>query len=186
VTAATGAVLTAGLIGAYYWVRRNSEPVRPQVVASVPTVKARGQISAQPVRPTVRRVGNPPSEHDEHVLLAGTPLAQSNLNNWGDPLAKFVNGSNGNTLNGVSQPEVIHSVDVEYSGAPPKQGGTVLLSVVIDTDGNPHDIQIVRGLGAGLDEKAMETAQGWRFKPGTKNGVAVSTRAQIEVRFRPL
>ena len=153
-----------------------------------------------------------------------TPLPQSNLNNWGDPLAKFVNGSNGNGSGGgmgngsgggvgngngggfgpgsgggvgggvfkvgggVSQPVVIYRVDPEYSeeARKAKYSGTVLLSVIIDTEGHARDVRVVKSLGMGLDEKAMEAVNKWKFKPGMKGGQPVNVRAQIEVNFRLL
>jgi TonB family protein len=38
----------------------------------------------------------------------------------------------------------------------------------------------------GLDEKAVEAVQKWRFKPGMNKGQAVKTRAVVEVNFRLL
>ncbi len=153
-----------------------------------------------------------------------TPLPQSNLNNWGDPLAKFVNGSNGNGSGGgmgngtggglgsgsgggfgpgigggvgggvfrvgggVSQPVVIFRVDPEYSeeARKAKYSGTVMLSVVIDAEGHARDVHVLKSLGMGLDEKAMEAVAKWKFRPGFKDGKAVNVRAQIEVNFRLL
>ena len=62
----------------------------------------------------------------------------------------------------------------------------MLLSIVVDVDGLPKDIKVVRPLGSGLDEKAIEAVEQWRFKPGMKDGKAVATRAQVEVNFRLL
>jgi len=45
---------------------------------------------------------------------------------------------------------------------------------------------VVKSLGMGLDEKAMEAVAKWRFRPGMKGGQAVNVRAQIEVNFRLL
>ena len=49
-----------------------------------------------------------------------------------------------------------------------------------------EDIKVVKSLGMGLDEKAMEAVQQWRFRPGTYQGAPVKVRAQIEVNFRTL
>ncbi len=67
-----------------------------------------------------------------------------------------------------------------------KYSGSVMLSIVVNTDGRADDIKVVRSLGMGLDEKAIEAVGRWRFRPGTKDGVPVRVRAQVEVNFRLL
>jgi protein TonB len=86
----------------------------------------------------------------------------------------------------VSAPRVTQRSDPEYTkeASDAKVEGTVLLSVVIGTDGLAHDINVVKGIGNGLDEKAVEAIQKWQFAPGTKDGEPVKVRAQIEVNFR--
>ena len=61
-----------------------------------------------------------------------------------------------------------------------------MLSVVINSEGKAENIQVVKPLGMGLDEKAIEAVQRWVFRPGTNQGVPVKVRAQIEVNFRTL
>jgi TonB family protein len=89
---------------------------------------------------------------------------------------------------GVSAPVPIDRVDPEYSeeARKAKWQGAVLLQVVIDENGVPQNIQVVRPLGLGLDQKAMEAVQKWRFKPSLLNGNAVPVSANIEVNFRLL
>ena len=89
---------------------------------------------------------------------------------------------------GVSQPSVLFKVDPEYSeeARKAKYSGTVLLRLIVDPDGKARDIKVVRSLGLGLDEKAMEAVAKWKFKPGMKNGSAVPVIATIEVNFRLL
>jgi protein TonB len=67
-----------------------------------------------------------------------------------------------------------------------KYSGTVVLSVIIDANGNVRDIQVERPLGLGLDEKAIEAVGKWRFRPAVKSEKAVAVRAQVEVNFRLL
>ena len=62
--------------------------------------------------------------------------------------------------------------------------GTVVLYVEVGPEGLPHNIQVQRSLGLGLDEKAIEAVSQWRFQPGMRNGVPVTVAATIEVNFR--
>jgi len=89
---------------------------------------------------------------------------------------------------GVSPPSVTYKVDPEYSDEARlvNYSGTVLLSVVVDTEGKARSIALVKGLGLGLDERAVAAVRQWRFKPGTKDGHPVNVRARIEVNFKLL
>ncbi len=89
---------------------------------------------------------------------------------------------------GVSAPQLVFKVEPEYSeeARKAKFQGTVVLYVVVDEKGNPKDLKVVRALGLGLDQKAIEAVQKWHFKPGLKDGKPVPVAAQIEVNFRLL
>jgi TonB family protein len=88
--------------------------------------------------------------------------------------------------NGVTNPVPTYHPDPQYTeeARNAKWQGAVMVSVVIDATGTPTNIKVVRPLGLGLDEKAIEAVQQWRFRPATKDGVPVSVQAQIDVTFR--
>ena len=65
-----------------------------------------------------------------------------------------------------------------------KYQGVVLVSTVIDEQGNPTDIKVVRSVGMGLDEKAIESVRKSRFLPAMKDGKPVAAQITIEVNFR--
>ena len=65
-----------------------------------------------------------------------------------------------------------------------KYQGTVVLWIVVDAQGNVSDARVVKPLGLGLDEKAVETVHTWKFKPAMRNGAAVPVRVMVEVSFR--
>jgi TonB family protein len=92
------------------------------------------------------------------------------------------------TGGGVSAPSVLYKVDPEYTeeARQARLSGSVLVSLIVGEDGHPRDIRIVRGLGLGLDERAVEAVARWKFRPGIKDGSAVATPATIEVNFRLL
>jgi TonB family protein len=89
---------------------------------------------------------------------------------------------------GVSAPVLVHKVEPEYSeeARKAKFQGTVVLYVIVDEKGMPQQLRVVRPLGLGLDEKAVEAVKMWRFKPGVKDGRPVSVAATVEVNFRLL
>lgn len=89
---------------------------------------------------------------------------------------------------GVTQPSVLFKVDPEYSeeARKAKYSGTVLLQIVVDVDGKAKNIRVVKGVGLGLDEKAVQAVQKWRFSAGRKNGQPVPVYATVEVNFRLL
>lgn len=62
--------------------------------------------------------------------------------------------------------------------------GSVLLRVDIDTDGYARNITVLRHLGLGLDEKAIEAVRQWRFRPARLRGEKVPTRVRLEIAFR--
>ena len=89
---------------------------------------------------------------------------------------------------GVSSPQIIFKVEPEYSedARKAKFQGTVILQIVVDVDGRTRDVRVLRPLGMGLDEKAIEAVQKWRFRPGYKDGKPVPVIANVEVNFRLL
>jgi TonB family protein len=88
--------------------------------------------------------------------------------------------------NGVAPPRVLSKMDPEYTkeAKDAQIEGTVLLSTTIGSDGVPRDVEVVRSLYPGLNEKAIAAVQQWKFQPGTKDGQAVAVKATIEVNFR--
>jgi len=89
---------------------------------------------------------------------------------------------------GVTAPSLLFKVEPEYSeeARKAKYQGTVLLYVEVDPSGKATNMKVLHSLGLGLDEKAMEAVKKWKFKPGLKDGKAVTVQAQIEVNFRLL
>ena len=89
---------------------------------------------------------------------------------------------------GVSAPVILYKVEPEYSAEArrAKFQGTVAMTFQVDTSGHPINIRMVRSLGLGLDVKAMEALNQWRFRPGAKDGKPVSVFGTVEVSFRLL
>ena len=89
---------------------------------------------------------------------------------------------------GVSAPVLLFKKEPEYSeeARKAKYQGTVVLYVQVDASGKAQNMRVVKSLGLGLDEKAMQAVSQWKFQPGKKDGKPVTVEATIEVNFRLL
>jgi periplasmic protein TonB len=87
---------------------------------------------------------------------------------------------------GVTPPVAKFTPEPDFSeeARKAKYQGTVTLSAIIGPDGKPHNLKVVRSLGMGLDEKALEKVRTWLFEPGKRNGQPVAVAMTLEVDFR--
>ncbi|MGA2356071.1 MAG: energy transducer TonB [Terriglobales bacterium] len=102
-------------------------------------------------------------------------------------------GSGGNVMPGrghepdrnVTMPRAIFAPNPEYTEQARKKkiNGTVLLSLTVTVDGTTRDIKLVKGVGYGLDEKAVEAVSRWKFTPALKDGQPIEKEISVEVDF---
>jgi TonB family protein len=106
---------------------------------------------------------------------------------------------------GVTEPELIYKVDPEFTAQArkAKASGTVLLGLVVDKQGLPQNVHLLRGLGIGLDGKpdpklkkaaraaadgmnrnAVDAVSQYKFKPATEDGKPVPVALNVEVNFK--
>lgn len=87
---------------------------------------------------------------------------------------------------GVSAPELIYAPDPEFSDEArrAKYQGVCVVGLIVDAQGNPQRVRVVRPLGMGLDEKAVEAVREYKFKPAMLHGHPVPVEINIEVNFR--
>lgn len=103
-------------------------------------------------------------------------------------------GRGGNTGGGlyrvggrVSGPVPLFQPEAEFSDEArrAKYQGVCLVGLIVDAQGNPQNVHIVRALGMGLDEKALEAVRKYKFRPAMLDGrTAVPVPVNIEVNFR--
>jgi protein TonB len=62
--------------------------------------------------------------------------------------------------------------------------GMVVLWVLIDKDGQVRDVQVKKGLGAGLDEAAVESVKKVPWTPAIQNNRPVSVWVSVPIRFK--
>ena len=89
---------------------------------------------------------------------------------------------------GITPPRVTHQVNPAYQ--PDSEGfrvtGTVIVGLVVGSKGEPKDVHVVRSLGKGVDESAVEAVRQWQFEPARKGGQPVAVRVTVEIRFHSM
>jgi TonB family protein len=118
---------------------------------------------------------------------SGGGLGSGNGNGYGPGEGGNAGGGLYRVGGGVSVPVVLNDVQAEFSDEArrDKYQGVCIVSIIVDTQGNPQNPRVVRPLGMGLDEKALEAVRKYKFKPAMKDGkTPVPVMVNIEINFR--
>jgi len=89
--------------------------------------------------------------------------------------------------NVATQPTCAYCPDPKYTdeAREAKMQGRVTLRVLVGAEGRAAQIQIIQGIGMGLDDRAVQSVRAWRFVPAHDAARrAVPTWVTIEVVFR--
>ncbi|MGD0858315.1 MAG: energy transducer TonB [Terracidiphilus sp.] len=86
----------------------------------------------------------------------------------------------------VSAPVPLNHVEARYTDEARRKKiqGVCLISVIVDTNGKPQNPRVIKSLDPGLDLKAIEAVNKYRFKPAMKDGVPVPVMITVLVNFR--
>jgi periplasmic protein TonB len=187
---------------------RRAHPPKPKIVRirTLPPQIARVETPKVPVPPSMQvklptndslpKLGMP---HSPQVAVAsqgagsnsgfGLGMGGGLGAGQGDGAGSGADGGYGggvmNVGGGVSAPQVIHSVDPQFTPQARQADyqGTVSIQLIVDANGNPRDIHVVRHLHMGLDEKAVEAVRQYKFKPAMYKGHPVAVQMIIDVAF---
>ena len=87
---------------------------------------------------------------------------------------------------GVMAPVVLFAPEPEFSeeARKAKVSGNVLVYLQVDANGKPMNVHVLRGIGMGLDQKAVEAVSHYKFKPATENGKPVAVEMNVAVTFQ--
>jgi protein TonB len=147
--------------------------------------------NAPSVVPTITNLGLPwmDKDNDSAGKEGGDGIGNRRGNTMGDDdgSGAGAGGPNGTYANVVSQPACLHCPEPPYTdeARKAKLQGSVTLRVLIGTDGRAARIQLVKGLGLGLDEQALLAVRNWRFVPARDaRRQPVPTWVTIETRFQ--
>jgi TonB family protein len=184
---------------------RMKDPITPPMVPVLdkPKLSMAAAIDVQkditlPDNPTLPNIG---VKNSANVTLAsngqgggggmgsgyGGGLGSGTGNGYGPGTGGNTGGGVYRVGGGVSAPVPIFTPEAEFSDEArrAKYQGVCLVSLIVDAQGNPQNVHVVRPLGMGLDEKALEAVRKYKFKPAMKDGRSpVPVLMSIEVNFR--
>jgi protein TonB len=86
---------------------------------------------------------------------------------------------------GIEPPRLLREVKAVYTEEARRRGltGDALLEIVVRRDGSVGDITVIRGLDAGLEQRAIEAVRQWRFSPARRHGSPVDVIVDVAVAF---
>jgi TonB family protein len=132
----------------------------------------------------------PAMEHNKPVPAALNVEVNFRSDNKPDAISKSagaaVAASRVTLPDGASAPVLIHSVEPEFTeeARKAKLMGVVLVNFTVDRRGRPQNVHVLRGVGHGLDGKAVEAVRQYRFKPAMKDSQPVEEALNVEVNFQ--
>jgi periplasmic protein TonB len=134
----------------------------------------------------------------------GDPNGKNNSDSLGQGHGNGIGNGNGNGLGpgegyntgggtpnagtgGYGTPVCIYCPKAEYSdeAMKVKVQGVIELIAIVTADGRVTDVHVAKGLGFGLDEKAVEAVRTWRLTPARgPDGKPTTVRTPIELSFQ--
>lgn len=160
-------------------------PLQQPKIAIPPTVEVQKDVKMASNLPQIG-LPNSPVVGMSMGNGSGTGLGSGNGSGIGPGTGGNIGGGLRHIGGGVSAPQLIYQVEPEFSeeARKAKVAGNVLVTLVVDTSGHPQRVRVLRGIGMGLDEKAVEAVKQYRFKPAMEGGKPVPVEVNIDVNFQ--
>lgn len=116
----------------------------------------------------------------------GTGLGEGGGSGVGDGSGGGTGGGPYRPGSGVTPPRLLREVKADYSDQARRANieGEVELEIVVRSNGTVGDVKVLRGLGGGLNERAISAVRQWRFAPARMKGTPVDVIVQVGVEFR--
>jgi TonB family protein len=185
--------------------RRQPEPIRP---VPQPIDPPKPTLEHEPLPPLVVPIATAPADGRDRVGVLEETTAQNDSRGpgtgggagsgsgtgLGEGEGPGVGpGSGGGTGggpyrpgSGISPPRLLREVKPDYTEEARQRGveGDVLLEIVVRRDGTVGEVKLLEGLGAGLDQRAVQAVRQWRFEPARRQGAPVDVMVEVAVEFK--
>ena len=163
-----------------------AEPL-PAVVA--PIITAPADIRNRPgvlQQTTLERDSHGPGTGGGAGTGTGTGLGPGDGSGIGPGSGGGTGGGPYRPGSGIEPPRLLHEVKADYTEDARRRGvsGDVVLEIVVRRDGSVGDVQVLQGLAAGLNERAVQAVRQWRFTPAHRQGAPVDVIVEVAVEFK--
>jgi protein TonB len=175
---------------------RQPTPVpTPAPVVQDPLPSRRLVAPVVPATNTGQRDGALQARHDTSSLGSGAGGGTGTARGTGDGegLGSGIGSGAGGGIgggpyragSGVEPPRLLREVKAKYTDEARRRGttGNVILEIVVTRDGTVGEVSVRRGLGGGLDERAIEAVRQWKFAPARRLGQPVDVIVEVAVEF---
>jgi TonB family protein len=117
---------------------------------------------------------------------AGTGIGEGDGPGVGPGSGGGIGGGPYRPGSGIEPPRLLREVRADYTEEARRANveGDVLLEIVVRRDGTVGDPRIVKSLGRGLDQRAVQAVRQWRFVPARRLGTPVDVIVEVSVEFR--
>ena len=159
----------------------------PPVVAPVVSAPADATDRAGvPVQAPTAGASNGPGSGGGTGTGTGTGAGPGNGAGIGDGSIAGTGGGPYRPGSGITAPSLMREVKPVYTeeGRRRSVEGDVVMEVVVRADGSIGTVRVLQGLGAGLDQRAIDAVRQWRFSPARRYGTPVDVLVEIAVEFR--
>ena len=160
---------------------------RPDVIAPVASLAADTRdVAGEPVDAPQRPESRGPGTDGDAGTGTGGGIGPGNGSGIGAGTGGGTGGGPYRPGSGISPPSLLHEVKPDYTDEGRRNGieGEVELEIVVRRDGSVGEVTVRRGLGGGLDQRAVDAVRQWRFSPATRQGAPVDVIVQVSVEFR--
>jgi TonB family protein len=159
----------------------------PQVVAPVATVAGdtRDRTGVLPESASTAE-SNGPGSGGGAGTGHGTGIGEGDGSGIGPGSGGGTGGGPYRPGSGIVAPGLLREVKPDYTEDARRRGveGDVVLEIVVGSDGGVGSVKVLQGLGAGLNERAIEAVRQWRFSPARRLGTPVDVVVEVAVEFK--
>jgi TonB family protein len=159
----------------------------PKVVAPVATIAADARDRAGVLTESAASAdSNGPGSGGGAGTGTGTGIGEGDGAGIGPGSGGGTGGGPYRPGSGIVAPGLLREVKPDYSEDARRRGieGDVVLEIVVRSDGGVGSVKVLQGLGAGLDQRAVDAVRQWRFSPARRLGTPVDVVVEVAVEFK--